>query len=57
VSPVLLKLVAKLLGKKTVYQRLCGSLQIDMTKTQQLLNWRPPLSVQKGLSLATGGDQ
>jgi len=57
VPPVLLKLMAKLLGKEAVYQRLCGSLQIDMTKTQQLLNWRPPLSVQEGLSLAARGDQ
>jgi nucleoside-diphosphate-sugar epimerase len=57
VPPALLKLVAKLLGKKAVYQRLCGSLQIDMTKTQQLLNWKPPLSVQEGLSLAARGDQ
>jgi nucleoside-diphosphate-sugar epimerase len=57
VPPVLLKLLAKLLGKEAVYQRLCGSLQIDMTKTQQLLNWRPPLSVQEGLSLAARGDQ
>jgi nucleoside-diphosphate-sugar epimerase len=55
--PALLKLLAKLLGKEAVYQRLCGSLQIDMTKTQQLLNWRPPLSVQKGLSLAARGDE
>jgi len=57
VPPALLKLLAKLLGKEAVYQRLCGSLQIDMTKTQQLLNWRPPLSVQKGLSLAARGDE
>lgn len=57
VPPMLLKLLAKLLGKEAVYQRLCGSLQIDMTKTQQLLNWRPPLSVQNGLRLAARGDQ
>lgn len=57
VPPVLLKLLAKILGKKAVYQRLCGSLQIDMTKTQQLLNWKPSLSVQEGLSLAARGDQ
>ena len=55
VPPIVLKSLAKLLGKEAVYQRLCGSLQIDMTKTQQLLDWKPPLSVEKGLRLATAG--
>lgn len=57
VPPALLKLLAKLLGKEAAYQRLCGSLQIDMTKTQQLLHWKPPLSVEKGLRLAALGEK
>jgi nucleoside-diphosphate-sugar epimerase len=57
VPPVVLKSLAKLLGKETLYKRLCGSLQIDMTKTQKLLHWKPPLSIEKGLSLAARGDQ
>lgn len=57
VPPIVLKLLAKLLRKEAVYQRLCGSLQIDMTKTQQLLHWKPPLSVEKGLRLAAIGDK
>jgi nucleoside-diphosphate-sugar epimerase len=56
VPPIALKLLAKLLGKKAVYQRLCGSLQIDMVKTQQLLNWSPPISVDAGLRLAAKGN-
>ena len=55
VPPIVLKLLAKSLGKEAVYQRLCGSLQIDMTKTRQLLHWKPPLSVEKGLRLAAAG--
>jgi nucleoside-diphosphate-sugar epimerase len=55
VPPILLKSLAKLCGKEAAYQRLCGSLQIDMTKTQQLLNWKPPLSVENGLRLAAIG--
>jgi nucleoside-diphosphate-sugar epimerase len=51
----ILMLATKLLGKEAVYQRLCGSLQIDMVKTQQLLNWKPPLSVDAGLRLAAKG--
>jgi nucleoside-diphosphate-sugar epimerase len=38
-----------------MYQRLCGSLVIDMAKTRQLLNWQPPLSVDEGLRRATTG--
>lgn len=57
VQPMLLKSLAKLFGKEAVYQRLCGSLQIDMTKSQQLLHWKPPLSVEKGLRLAVIGEK
>lgn len=32
---------AKLLGQGAVFQRLCGSLQLDIRKTCQLLNWQP----------------
>lgn len=49
VPPSLLKLGAMLLRKDGVYQRLCGSLQVDIGKTQQLLGWKPPLSVDEGL--------
>jgi nucleoside-diphosphate-sugar epimerase len=55
IPPILIKFAAKLLGREAVYQRLCGSLQIDMTKTQQLLGWKPPLSVDEGLRLAVRG--
>ena len=57
VPPILLKLLAKLCGKEALYQRLCGSLQIDMTKTQQLLHWNPPISIENGLRLAAIGDK
>ncbi|WP_019615916.1 UDP-glucose 4-epimerase family protein [Psychromonas ossibalaenae] len=36
--------VAKLIGKPAVSQRLCGSLQVDISKTKELLNWKPPYS-------------
>jgi len=45
----LLQTGASLLGKRTVAQRLCGSLQLDITKTRQLLNWTPPVSVDDAL--------
>jgi len=46
---------AALLGKRAVAQRLCGSLQLDINKTRQLLGWTPPLSVDEGLRLAAEG--
>lgn len=55
VPPALLKLGAALLGKPAIAQRLCGSLQVDISKTQQLLGWAPPLSVDEGLKRAAEG--
>ncbi len=51
----LLKLAAALLGKSDVAQRLCGSLQVDITKTRQLLCWTPSLSLSEGLKKAAEG--
>jgi nucleoside-diphosphate-sugar epimerase len=45
----LLHKAASLLGKQAVAQRLCGSLQLDITKTQQVLNWTPLVSVTEAL--------
>jgi nucleoside-diphosphate-sugar epimerase len=47
-----LKLGANLVGQQSIYQRLCGSLQVDIIKTQQLLDWTPPISVDEGLRRA-----
>ena len=55
VPPALLKLGAALLGKPAIAQRLCGSLQVDISKTRQLLGWSPPLSVDAGLKKAAEG--
>lgn len=48
----LLMLGATLLGKKAVAQRLLGSLQVDISRTCDLLGWQPPLSVEEGLARA-----
>ncbi len=53
--PVVLKLGAALLNKPGIYQRLCGSLQLDIAKTRQLLGWTPPVSVDEGLRRAAEG--
>jgi nucleoside-diphosphate-sugar epimerase len=45
----LLMLGATVLGKKAMAQRLLGSLQVDISHTQECLNWTPPLTVKQGL--------
>lgn len=55
VPAVLLKWGAALLGKRDVAQRLCGSLQVDISKTRQLLGWSPPLTLDQGLKKAVEG--
>lgn len=49
VPPGILIFGASLLDKKTVAQRLLGSLQVDISKARNVLGWKPPLSVEEGL--------
>ena len=44
--------VASMLGKRDMAQRLCGSLQVDISKARALLGWNPPVSVDEGLRRA-----
>lgn len=45
----LLQMGAAFLGKRDMAQRLCGSLEVDISKTRELLDWTPPISVDEGL--------
>lgn len=45
----LLEFCAGLLGQRTMVRKICGNLQVDITKTCDLLNWTPPVSVDEGL--------
>lgn len=49
VPSFLLKISANLMGKKQIAQRLCSSLQVDISKSRELLGWRPPVSVDEAL--------
>ncbi len=53
--PALLKLGAQVVNKPGIYQRLCGSLQLDIAKTRRILGWRPPVSVDECLRRAAEG--
>lgn len=55
VPTALLKLGATVVSRPGIYQRLCGSLQLDIAKTRQLLGWIPPVSVDEGLRRAAEG--
>ena len=44
-----LRVMLRLLGKADFVKRLCGSLQVDIGKTQNYLDWSPPVSVDDAL--------
>lgn len=46
---------AALLGRRDMAQRLCGSLQVDISKAQTLLGWKPPINVDEGLRRTAQG--
>ena len=45
----LLSMGLSLLGKRMITQRLLGSLQVDISKTREILGWTPPVTVDEGL--------
>lgn len=47
-----ISLMAGLLGKKVISQRLLGSLQVDIHKTCELLDWQPSVAMDEGLRRA-----
>jgi nucleoside-diphosphate-sugar epimerase len=51
----LIEVGAAMLGKRDVAQRLCGNLQVDITKARTLLGWVPPVSVADGLNATVLG--
>lgn len=52
VPVMLLQIGAALLGKSGIAQSLCGSLQVDISKTRKLLDWAPLVSIDEGLRRA-----
>lgn len=49
IPPSWLETGLTLLGKRAIAQRLCGNLQVDISKTRDLLGWTPPVSVDAAL--------
>lgn len=51
IPPVIFRLAARMIGRPSIYQRLCGSLQVDSGHARRLLGWTPPQSVDAGLAV------
>ena len=51
----LIEVCAALIGKRDVAQRLCGNLQVDISKARTLLGWAPPISVADGFKVTALG--
>ena len=50
VPAAVLRAAARALGKAEFAQRLCGSLQVDISPTRQLLDWAPVMSLNDALA-------
>jgi nucleoside-diphosphate-sugar epimerase len=46
---LIIKLISYLIGKSLEVKRLLDSLRVDSSNTQEVLGWRPPLSLDEGL--------
>jgi len=51
VPEVLMKLFLLLIGKKSIADRLFGSLEVNISKAQKQLNWVPPLKPKEAFEL------
>jgi nucleoside-diphosphate-sugar epimerase len=51
----LLTATARLIGKRDLAERLCGSLRVDIVKARRVLGWYPPVTVDEGLRRAVRG--
>ncbi len=45
----MLETAAKVVGRQSIAQRLCGSLQVDIAHTRETLGWTPPVSIDAAL--------
>lgn len=45
----LLRLGGQMIRKPRIYEQLCGSFQLDISRTCELLNWTPPFTVKQEL--------
>ena len=46
-----LSLILKMFGKKSVWDRIAGSLRVDDFETRKILSWEPPYTTCQGIQL------
>lgn len=44
-----LSMVASVLGRQAIAQRICGSLQVNIDKNRDVLGWVPPVNVDRAM--------
>jgi nucleoside-diphosphate-sugar epimerase len=49
VPRIFLWLASQIIRKPRIYEQLCGSFQLDISQTCELLNWSPPFTVKQEL--------
>jgi nucleoside-diphosphate-sugar epimerase len=47
-----LQFAGQVIGKSSAIDRLCGNLQLDITKARSMLNWKPPVTFKEGVKRA-----
>ena len=47
---ILLSVSLRVLGKSAIYERLCGSMQVNIDYTKSRLGWKPPFKIKDSLS-------
>ncbi len=50
-----LEAFANFIGKRSLIQRLCSNLQVDIDKNYRILGWQPAISLELGLKKTVGG--
>ncbi len=47
---ILLAIFLRILGKSAIYERLCGSMQVNIEDTKSQLSWNPPCKVEDSMA-------
>lgn len=45
----IIEFAAQVIGKPQISQRLCGSLEVDISHTRKILDWEPPVTFEQGI--------
>jgi UDP-glucose 4-epimerase len=51
INPYFLRLIAKLIGREGMIDRLCGDLRVDIRHTKNTLDWTPVVSLVDGVTM------